>query len=130
MPKFSRASEERLATCHRDIQAVLNEIIKYYDFSIVCGFRDQVGQEEAIASGASKLAWPNSKHNRWPSEAVDIAPYPLNWSNTPEFYYLAGLVMATANMLGVKLKWGGRWKDIHDTPHFEIDRGDNAEPSV
>ena len=39
MPKFSDKSAARLATCHPDIQAVLNEVIKYRDCTILEGVR-------------------------------------------------------------------------------------------
>lgn len=122
-PVFSSKSQDRLATCRRELQDVMNEAIKHYDFSVIYGFRGQKDQDDAVAAGNSRLPWPMSRHNRWPSEAVDIAPYPINWENEKEFYYLAGFIMGIAAMKGIKLKWGGRWKNLVDTPHFELDDG-------
>ena len=59
MPKFSKRSLENLRTCHQDIQAVLNEAIKYVDFSVTCGHRGQYEQDKAFVEGKSKIRWPN-----------------------------------------------------------------------
>ena len=122
MPKFSRQSEEKLRTCRIELQTVLREAIKHCDFTVVCGFRDQDEQNKAVEEGRSQLAWPNSNHNTWPSYAVDVAPYPINWKDEKEFYYLAGMILGIASQLGIRLKWGGRWKTLVDLPHFEIYR--------
>lgn len=121
MPKFSKVSARRLATCHPKIQAVLSRVIEFYDFSVLEGHRDQDDQEEAFRTGASNKHWPDSRHNAVPSEAVDVAPYPIDWDDEEEFYYLAGLIMGVAQTMGIRLRWGGRWKDPHDCPHFELD---------
>ena len=31
MPRFGKTSKRRLATCHEDLQEILNEVIKYFD---------------------------------------------------------------------------------------------------
>jgi len=61
------------------------------------------------------LIFPNSKHNKYPSLAVDLAPYPINWNNKAQFIYFAGYVMRTAEILKLQgkikhsLLWGGDW---------------------
>lgn len=128
MPSFGKASEERLATCDPRLQSVLREAIKHRDFTILCGFRDEAAQNDAVAKGNSKTPWPNSKHNRQPSLAVDIAPYPIDWTDTGSFSYLAGYIVRIGDELGVKLRWGGDWnqngktKDekFLDMPHIEL----------
>ena len=75
MPKYSTISKSRLVTCHQDLQTLFNEVIKYYDCTIVYGHRGEIAQNQAYAEGKSQLKWPNSKHNKWPSLAVDAAPY-------------------------------------------------------
>lgn len=37
MLKFGKQSLDRLATCHTDLQKVMNEAIKHYDFTILYG---------------------------------------------------------------------------------------------
>ena len=121
MPSFSPRSLERLSTCHPDIQRVLGAAIEFIDFVVLEGHRGQEAQDTAYHDGKSQLQWPESRHNRVPSEAVDIAPWPLDWNDREAFFYLAGVIQATARHLGVRLRWGGRWK-MQDLPHFEIAR--------
>ena len=81
MPKFSQASFSKLATCHIDLQCLFYEVIKYFDCTILEGYRNEVDQDKAFASGHTKLHWPNGKHNRNPSMAVDVTPYPVDFAN-------------------------------------------------
>lgn len=131
MPKFSKISLDRLHTCDERLQAICEEVIKHFDFTVVCGRRDKEDQDAAYNSGKSKLKWPESKHNRMPSLAVDIAPYRnggIAWSDTRSFYYLAGLMKGIAAQKGITLRWGGDWnsdndfsdQSFNDFPHFEI----------
>ena len=62
MPFFSPKSEERLSTCHPDLQTVCRELIKQYDFSVLCGHRNKAEQDAAFAAGNSRLKYPQSKH--------------------------------------------------------------------
>lgn len=128
MNKFSAKSEERLATCHPDLQKIFNTVIKTYDCTVVCGHRSKDEQDEAVRTGNSKVSWPNSKHNSLPSKAVDVVPFPVDWNDTSRFYHFAGYVLAVANLMGVKLRWGGDWngdlkfrdEKFKDLPHFEL----------
>lgn len=121
MPSFGKASKSRLATLHPKIQSVLNEAIKYYNFSIVCGHRNEKDQNQAYDDRLSTKRWPNSRHNTLPSEAVDVAPYPIDWNNDEEFCFLAGLITGIAETMGIKLRWGGRWESLNDLPHLELE---------
>lgn len=128
MPVFSKKSLERLKDAHPDLQKILNEAIKHYDFTILCTFRDKEEQDKAFKSGASKLPWPKSKHNKRPSLAVDIAPYPLDYKHHARFYYLAGLIKGIASQMNIRIRWGGDWDNdndftdnkFNDLPHFEL----------
>jgi hypothetical protein len=143
MSTFSQQSEERLNTCHPDIQKVLRAAIKVVDFTILCGHRTKTEQDALYAQTpkVTNVAWPNSNHNKSRgkdgvinynlADAVDIAPYPVAWPDplkqtTKEytrrigaFFYLAGVLMATAAEQGVSLQWGGTFKSFFDGPHFE-----------
>lgn len=121
MPHFSRRSLERLATCDIRLQRIMHYVIQFYDCAILYGHRNEEEQEDAFERGATTKHWPDSKHNSKPSKAVDIAPYPVDWKNEKEFYFLAGLVTAAAEHMGIKIRWGGRWSKLHDTPHIELD---------
>lgn len=126
MPKFSNASKQRLATCHEDIRTVCNELIKYIDFSVICGHRGKADQDKAFKEGKSKLQFPKSAHNPIPSRAVDITPYPLDWNDIGSFKELHGAFVVVAQKLKEEGKiksefvWGGNWKKLKDYPHYEL----------
>lgn len=128
MPKFGSKSKKKLATCHPELQRLCNEVIKYYDFSVLEGHRTKAKQDNAFKQGRSKVQYPNSKHNTNPSMAVDIAPYPINWKDTPRWYHFGGYVKATADRLEIPIRWGGDWdgdfdlkdQNFYDLPHFEL----------
>jgi peptidoglycan L-alanyl-D-glutamate endopeptidase CwlK len=133
MPIFGKTSRERLETCHPDIQEVLNEAIKHYDFVVVCGHRNKEEQDKAYAQGLSKARWPDSKHNTFPSMAVDVAPYDaskraIDWNDRTAFARLAGFIQGLAAAKGIKLRYGGDWdgdgimeeEKFRDLPHLEI----------
>lgn len=127
MAKFSQKSKSRLAECHPDLQRVLNEVVKGFDCTILTGRRGQADQNEMFATGRSKVRYPNSKHNANPSNAVDVAPYPIDWTDRERFHYFAGYVMGVASNMGVRLRWGGDWdsdrevrdNSFDDLVHFE-----------
>lgn len=146
MPAFSRASRARLATVHPDLQRVFERVILIYDCTILEGHRGRAAQDRAVAEGNSTVSWPNGKHNAYPSRAVDAGPYDaeirgVNWNtdhrtsegrtNIARFYHFAGLVLGVAELLGVRLRWGGDWdsdtrfddQTFNDLVHFELISG-------
>lgn len=128
MASYSNRSKKKLSTCDTKIQAVMNEVIKHWDCTILEGTRDKGTQDEYLRTGKSKVKYPNSKHNSVPSKAVDVAPYPIDWSDLKRFYAFGGFVMGIAASMGITLRWGGDWdgdRDIrdqtfNDLPHFEL----------
>lgn len=126
MPKFSRASAQRLATCHADIRRVCENVIKTYDITILEGHRNKTDQEQYFSQGKSQLHYPHSKHNSLPSLAVDVAPYPVDWSDTARFCTMWEVFRAVAQQLREcgeitsHFEWGGNWKKFKDYPHIEI----------
>jgi len=123
MPTFSSSSTRKLNTCDQDIKDVLNEAIKYFDFSCIWGHRGEEDQNRAYRSGHSTLQWPNSRHNAIPSRAVDVIPYPGGFDNDDAtFYKMATYILRAASKLGVDLRWGGHWTDFKDLAHFELKR--------
>lgn len=122
--KFSKESLEKLETVDVDLQSVvtLALTITKIDFAVICGHRDRQGQEEANRMGTSRLIFPNSKHNRYPSEAVDLAPYVkgnIPWENKNSFRIVSEAMFKAAKTLNVKIAWGGNWK-FYDGPHYEL----------
>jgi len=126
--KYGAASRTQLATVHKDLQRLFHEVIKYWDNQILEGRRSDVQHKINLATGASKTK--NSKHvtGDKPSLAVDVAPYPVKWTDYQRFYAFAGYVIATAQQMGIKVRWGGDWdsdrdfsdQTFNDLVHFEL----------
>ena len=128
MPRFGRTNKKRLATCHPDLQKIFNQVIKRVDCSILCGHRGEADQNKAYEKGHSKVKYPKGRHNAMPSNAVDVAPYPIDWDNLERFTLFAGYVLGVAESMGIRLIWGNDWDGDFDTkdtgfrdyPHFEL----------
>lgn len=130
MASFGATSRRRLATLDPRLQKVLEAAIEVCDFTILCGHRDRQAQNAAYRDGKSTLLWPDSKHNTYPSIAVDVAPWSgtVDWDDEAAFGYVAGVIKAMAHLEGVELRWGGDWNDdmstqdhdLRDLPHLEI----------
>lgn len=128
MPKFSQKSKNNLESCHDDLQKLFNEVIKYFDCSIICGYRGERDQNEAFFNGNSKVMFPNSMHNLYPSLAVDVVPYRLDWEDIDRFYYFSGFVLGIAKTMNIPIRWGGDWDSdtevndnkFNDLVHFEL----------
>lgn len=128
MPQFSERSARILSTADKRLQALFNEVVKTYDCTVLCGHRGKEDQEEAYRTGKSKVLWPHSKHNRMPSLAVDVAPFPIDWKDMNRFYHFAGYVIRTAQDLGINVRSGLDWngnldlkdQNFMDAPHWEL----------
>lgn len=148
MPQFGKKSLQNLENVHPDLVRLFNEVIKHIDCTVLCGHRGQAEQDAAYAAGNSKLKFPQSKHNKMPSLAVDVmrwyAEKPnVRWPDlkglTPEQLqkareyastaHFAGVVRGIALTMGIDLRWGGDWNrdfelqngDDWDMPHYELD---------
>ena len=128
MPGFSSRSAAKLAECDEALQRVFSRVVETFDCAILVGHRDKETQAEMFRSGKSKLDWPRSKHNSAPSMAIDVAPYPIDWTDRERFNFFAGFVLGVAREMGVELRWGGDWdgdwvlrdNTFDDLPHFEL----------
>ncbi len=132
MPYFGKESLKELSTCDIKLKLIFNEVIRNFDCSVIQGLRGKQEQDEYFRIGKSKVKWPTGKHNsaikNGLSSAADVAPYPINWNDRERFYYFAGYVKGKADLLGVKIRWGGDWdsdNDLHDQTfmdlvHFEL----------
>lgn len=128
MPAFSQSSAAKLATCDARLQRLFERVVQIVDCTVICGYREKAEQDEAVRLGRSKTPWPQSRHNVYPSRAVDVAPYPLDWADTRRFDHFAGVVRGVAAQLGIRVRWGGDWdgdfdladQSFNDLPHFEI----------
>lgn len=128
MPEFSEKSLQKLWTCHQDLQDLFCEVVRHVDCVIIEGHRNEATQNEYFRAGKSKVDWPNSKHNTAPSMAVDVVPYPMDWSEPRQMYMFVGFVRAIATTMGIKIRCGADWngdfrvkdQNFHDIPHFEL----------
>lgn len=125
---LGRKSLERLETCDGELQRLVHALAEdidnrpgllVHDITVVCGHRGQAAQHAAFTAvpPTSKLDWPHSKHNAYPSLAVDLAPYPTDWSRKgePAFLELRVRVAAVAQDLGIPIRHIS-W----DLPHTEL----------
>ena len=128
MAKFSKRSRDRLNTCDERLLKVFNEVVKKFDCTILEGYRDERSQDKFFKEGKTKVRYPMGRHNTKPSRAVDVAPYPVDWSDRERFTLFAGYVLGMARRMGYTLRWGGDWNmnfrvndnKFDDFPHFEL----------
>lgn len=120
--KFSQRSLDRLKGVHPDLVKVMLEAIKEspYDFGITEGLRSPERQKELYEGGKSRTM--NSRHLT--GHAVDIAVFidgKVTW-DFGVYEKVAEHIEKTAELLKVRIIWGGRWRTLKDGPHFELDR--------
>ncbi len=121
-------SAARLASCDARLRTLVEQVSAHVPCAVLEGHRDQEAQDAAYAAGRTKVKWPEGKHNRMPSLAVDLAPTPIDWNDREKFTLFAGFVIGLARAQGLKLRWGGDWngnfdvKDnrFDDLVHFEL----------
>ena len=133
---YSQRSLQRLQTCDSDLQLLFLEALADpecpSDITIVEGHRSEERQNQMVAEGKSQLRWPRSRHNSFPSLAVDAAPYipaagGLSW-DWQHYHPLAAHIKAVWSRLQAEgkvhgtLTWGGDWSSFPDAPHWQIDR--------
>lgn len=139
MPQFRQASLNKLGSCDVRLQVLFKEVIKYVDCSVTCGHRTKEEQDAAFAKGSSKVIFPHSRHNSFPSKAVDVIPFPVEWPDSSmdretyaralgRWYMFVGVVRAIAAIQGLEIRCGADWdgdfqvkdQNFHDLPHFEL----------
>jgi peptidoglycan L-alanyl-D-glutamate endopeptidase CwlK len=120
MYKLSMAGKERYETLHPDLQKIIDRGLEYFDITLLCAHRVEDEQNEAFKNKLSKVQWPNSKHNSFPSEAMDVAPYftelkNVDWTDIEAIAFMCGALTLIANQLlkegeiSCTLRWGGDW---------------------
>lgn len=136
MNKWGERSLKNRKTLHPDLNILADTVLKFVDCSIVDGHRDKETQDDYFYSKPrrSKVQWPNSKHNKMPSQAMDLYMYPIEINNTNRNYWFAGVVFGIAKMLyeqGImkhKVRGGWDWdgdndfkdQDFNDLVHVEL----------
>lgn len=132
MPKFGKKSLANREFLCKDLKRLCDEVIKYYDFSIICSHRGQTEQEEAFRIGNSNAHFGQSAHNYNPSFAVDVYPYPVPTTRntpttgiiidnkSPEWEKMVCVFKNAAKQLGISITCGADFKKLKDYPHIEI----------
>lgn len=127
MYKFGKKSLERLndKNFHPVLKLLMEKAIETspLDFTIIETVRTKEQQIINIKKGVSKTV--KSRHipevnKSGYSEAVDIATYPIDWNNIERFKQLAIHIKKTADLMNIKIEWGGDWKTFKDYPHWQL----------
>lgn len=117
-----------LGTAHPELQRLIKLVSQYIDagalryagitdIAVLCGYRDKAGQDKAFKDKASKVQWPNSKHNRMPSDAVDVVVYPVAYKDKA---YAGKMAVLHAFICGVAARIGVELFNIDwDMPHIQ-----------
>ena len=130
--RFGKDSLENLSSVDPRLEEIAKLVLIIKDHSIIKGHRGQVEQDAAYASGASHVFWPNGKHNKFPSLAIDVQTYPRPADDQDlrdEQLYLLGLYKGIGSLIGVRLRTGADWQNdgviktigFVDLFHVEID---------
>ena len=145
---LGKKSQQALSTFHINLRKLVKHASKKideekkrrkglfkFDFTVRDGHRGEVVQNKKVDSGLSKVSWPNSKHNKKPSQAVHLLPHPVKWPQKPvlqplasltlvkhyekqlkiyvkqvgRFYQLHGFILAASIELDIPMRWGGDW---------------------
>ncbi len=118
MNLFGTASRANLSTANSTLQGIAAEVLLIKDHSIIKGHRNQIDQDYAHQKGNSKLKWPDGKHNKLPSNAIDVLTFPVPLGSLTqtaeqmlreEQLYLLGLYAGVAFALGTTLRTGADW---------------------
>ena len=140
---YGRRSLENIETCSKPLQRIAHramEIAERLNLDLTCpeGIRGEEEQNEAYRTKRSKVKFPGSRHNKKPSQAIHILPYPTLWPTDKHkektkakllgrFYIVATIVRIVAKEEKVDIRWGGDWNrdgrimdnDFDDLGHFE-----------
>ena len=112
---FGNISKKRLSECAKPIQDLFMKVIEEtdMDFSIGTGFRGEKEQNDAYDKGYSQVKFPNSKHNKQPSEAADVVPYingKMDWDTVDNFLHLSEIIKRVASEIGIIIESYRDWE--------------------
>jgi len=142
---FSKDSKAKLDTAHPVLQQLFRHVSEIYNCKIIEGHRGEEAQNRYFEQGVSKVKFPDGKHNKEPSEAIDSGPYPIKWVDDAfldqltagereqvqrlcRWYHYCGVVKGVASELGISIRQGCDWngndvftdQKFHDLPHTEL----------
>jgi peptidoglycan L-alanyl-D-glutamate endopeptidase CwlK len=122
---MNQASLEKLKTCHKDLQRLIRRVDEIYPVHVICGYRGEEAQNDAFSNGKSQKKYPESKHNKTPSLAVDVVPDPdrdpktLSWVDLKQYEIMCLAIESAADELKIKIRLGRDFK-MKDWPHVEL----------
>lgn len=123
--KWGKKSSDLLATCDKKLQLLANEMLKASDFdmTITCGYRGKEEQEQYFAEGKSKAHFGQSKHNVFPSKAIDMMPCsPISWDTKDyRWWKMIALAYEIARKNNIKIRSGAFFTGLCDCPHIELE---------
>jgi len=136
MRTWGTISTEVYDTLDERLQRVMTRVRdEVCDVSLLEGFRNEEDQNQFFDNGTSKVRWPDGKHNRNPSLAVDFQPYPWPGRESLQYAmlaYVAGAAIAIAREEGITLRWGGDWNsngEITDETFLDLFHLEVSEPN-
>lgn len=126
--KLGQRSLDRLKGVNPSLVAVFKRACETmpFDVTVLEGLRSYERQQELLKQGATKVSV--SRHMS--GNALDIAPYPIDWNDLERFQIVAEHMFKAAKELGIVIRWGGtwersftkpvKWAKFLDAPHFEL----------
>ena len=126
--KLGQRSIDRLKGVNPSLVAVFKRACETmpFDVTVLEGLRSYERQQELLKQGATKVSV--SRHMS--GNALDIAPYPIDWNDLERFQIVAEHMFKAAKELGIVIRWGGtwersftkpvKWAKFLDAPHFEL----------
>lgn len=122
---WSAASQAVRATLDTRLQRLVDRLnLEIASITLLVGHRNEHDQTLAFVTGHSKTPWPKSKHNSFPSHAVDFCTYPVNLKSSKlreELAYVAGAANVIAKEEGFIVRWGGDWDQDGDLDDQKFD---------
>lgn len=124
---FSKRSKNNLRGVHPYLVELATRALAQvpYDFIVTEGLRTAARQKELKAQGKSQTL--KSYHLTQADgygHAIDIAIIPPEGGVTWEHKYYkanAAVFKRLAQEMGITITWGGDWKSLVDTPHFQLE---------
>lgn len=122
---FCPSCEEKLKQADVKLREWFDDMREHFPtMHISCSYRGEKEQNEAVAQGKSKAVYPKSAHNKInekgepQAKALDI--FELTAENTAKFDLEFYLKLWRASKFKYPLIWGGNFKSLGDSNHFEL----------
>lgn len=128
--KLGNLSRKRLKGVHPDLVKVIEKAIEItpLDFTVLEGLRTRQRQLELYNKRATRTMRSRHIHGF----AVDIAPMmdgQVRW-DWPLYHDLAVIIKKAAQLVGVKVEWGGDWTTFKDGPHWQLPSDAYPDPTA